>query len=264
VYEVTPALGTSTTASIDHYFVSWNADKAVLQQDLNQSGSRGHSPLVTVEPYAKAGLSSNSLLADIRNGMYDQNIQNVCGAVSQFGRPVLVRWGHEMELVNGRYPWATNDASSYVTAYRYFVDHCRGIASNASFVWSPAGNRELSAYWPGASYVDSIGLSMYSYPAWEIGYYGYVRTFEQAFGERYGFVQGYGKPVIIAEFGATATGKEQWLTKALASLPRFPLVVSAVFFNAQDPAPWGPNYPAPDWRLPLWALDRLPPPNVAR
>jgi endoglucanase len=264
LYEVTPGLGTSSKVSMDHYFVSWLDPNSILQQDFNQAASRGHTPLVTVEPYSKSSLSSQSLLTDIRDGKYDKNIQDVCSVVAQYGRPVLIRWGHEMELVTGRYPWATNDATSYVTAYRYFVNRCRSIAPNASYIWSPAGNRELSAYWPGGAYVDVIGLSMYSYAAWEIGYYGYVRTFEQAFGERYDFVKGFGKPIMITEFGAIGTDKAQWLTNAMAALPHFPLLSGVVFFSAQDPAPWGANYPAPDWRLPAWAFDIRPPPNVAQ
>ena len=178
-----------------------------------------------------------------------------------------------MENVTGRYPWATNDAPAFIGAYRYFVTKCRAIANNAIYVWSPVGNSNLPSYWPGAEYVDWVGLSMYSYPSWEMAYYGKVRGFVEAFSERYNFVKAYNKPIMIAEFGAidtpsgsisytSPTARDAWLKAALASAPQFPLLQMFVFFNAQDPAAWGANYPAPDWRLPPWGLDRLPPPGV--
>ena len=69
------------------------------------------------------------------------------------------------------------------------------------------------------------------------------------FGERYGYVAGYGKPIFIAEFGATGSTSVEWLSSALADMANFPLLQAAVFFNAQDPVGWGANFPAPDWRV---------------
>ena len=247
---------------MDHYFVSWDGQLSTLHQNLLQSSSRNHSALVTLEPFSRSGLSSSSLLSDVVAGKYDSNIQESCTEFANFGRPLYVRWGHEMENLTGRYPWASADAQAFINAYRHFILRCRAFAPKALFVWSPAGNKELAAYWPGPAYVDAVGLSMYSYPAWDIGYYGYVRTFEQAFGERYGYVKAYGKPVMIAELGATGSGSEDWLRKGIAVLPQYPLVTAALFFSAKDPVTWGPNYPAPDWRLNLWALDNLPPAGV--
>jgi len=257
-YDPGSSLANTSTLSYDHYFVSWdmatqwisgvNQHQALLQ-DLAGSQSRGRQPIVTLEPWASAGMNSANLLQDIVAGRYDSNIQWACADIATYPGTVIVRWGHEMENLTGRYPWATSNSGAYISAYRYVVDKCRAIAPNALYMWSPAGNRNLPSYWPGANYVDLVGLSVYDYPAWEVSYYGYNRTFHENFGERYGYVAGYGKPIFIAEFGATGSTSVEWLSSALADMANFPLLQAAVFFNAQDPVGWGANFPAPDWRV---------------
>jgi beta-mannanase len=257
-YDPGSSLTSTSTITYDHYFVSWdmstqwipglNQHQALLQ-DLSGSHSRGRQPIVTLEPWASGGMNASSLLQDIVAGHYDANVQWACSDLATYPGPVILRWGHEMENLTGRYPWATSNAGAYIAAYRHVVDKCRALAPNALYMWSPAGNRNLPSYWPGAGYVDLVGVSVYDYPAWETAYYGYNRSFHENFSERYGYVASYGKPIFIAEFGATGSTKVEWLSEALADMGNFPLLQAAVLFNAQDPAGWGPGFPAPDWRV---------------
>jgi beta-mannanase len=256
-YDPGLALSTLPTLAYDHYFVSWdmsaqwirgvNQHQALLE-GLASSRARNRQPMVTLEPWSAAGLSASNLLSDVVAGKYDANIQWACADLGTYGGTVLVRWGHEMENLTGRYPWATNGTSAYISAYRYFVDKCRAVAPNTRYVWSPTGNRNLGGYWPGPSYTDYVGLSVFNHPNWEVSYYGYNRSFQENFGERYSYVAGYGKPVIIAEFGATGATQVQWLSEALAEMRNFPQLQAANFFDAKDPANWG-ALPAPDWRV---------------
>ena len=256
-YDPGASLASSTSLRSDHYFVSWDKNTQwvagldqhqALVQGLANTQARGRQPIVTLEPWTGAGMSSSSLLQDVVAGKYDANIQWACNDLKSYPGTVIVRWGHEMEHVTGRYPWATNDSGAFIQAYRYFVDRCRALAPNTSYMWSPTGNRNLAPYWPGSSYADYVGLSVYDYPDWEVSYYGYNRSFHENFSERYGYVAGFGKPIIIPEFAATGATQVQWLRDALADMANFPLLQAAVFFNAKDPVGWG-NLPAPDWRV---------------
>ena len=78
----------------------------------------------------------------------------------------------EMDLANKRYPWSHWTPTEYIAAYRHFVNVCRGVASNAKFMWSPRGEANLRDYYPGNDYVDSIGLSGFGYQKYEIAVYG--------------------------------------------------------------------------------------------
>jgi cellulose synthase (UDP-forming) len=256
-YDLAGSLAGLQTLTYDHYFVSWdlstqwiagiNQHQALLQ-DLAGSRLRNRQPVVTLEPWAVSGLSSSTLLQDVIAGKYDANINWACADLATFAGPVVVRWGHEMENLTGRYPWATSNTAAYVNAYRYFVDKCRILAPNIKFMWSPTGNRNLGGYWPGSSYADYVGVSVYDYPEWEMSYYGHNRSFHENFSERYNYVVAYGKPLYIAEFSATGATQVQWLSDALVDMGNFPLLQTAIFFNAKDPVGWG-SLPAPDWRV---------------
>ena len=75
-------------------------------------------------------MNSANLLQDIVAGRYDTNIQWACTDIATNPGQVIVRWGHEMENLTGRYPWATSNSGAYVAAYKYVVDKCRAIAPN--------------------------------------------------------------------------------------------------------------------------------------
>jgi cellulose synthase (UDP-forming) len=63
---------------------------------------------VTVEPWA-AEDRPDTLLRDIVGGQYDERIRALCATFGTFDRPLFFRWGHEMELRTGRYPWSDQD-----------------------------------------------------------------------------------------------------------------------------------------------------------
>jgi beta-mannanase len=242
---------------LDNYVLSWDrkaewsknvSQETELRKDFAFADENSRIPMLTLEPWPTAGRSSRTLLQDIVAAKYDDNISWVCKAIHDYGKQVFVRWGHEMENVTGRYPWAITNPTAYINAYRYFVTQCRSIASNITYLWSPAGNRNLQDYWPGVEYVDYIGLTVLNYEAWEVIYYGYNRTFEENFRERFDYVESYNLPIIIAECNATGAGRNEWIASALNGITKFPDVKSVVLFTAIDPVSWGP-VPPPDWRL---------------
>jgi beta-mannanase len=243
--------------AIEHWFIRWNTyDRAAFKKELQRASEKKRWPLITIEPWpdeqTEAGTSK--LFPEIVAGKYDPAIKNVCTDIGEFGKPVFVRWGHEMEYVSGRYPWAQTDHDGYVSAYRYFVDSCRSMAKNIFYVWSPAGNQELRDYWPGQQYADYVGVSVYAFPEWDLAHYRKVRSFDEIFVEKYGRVAGFNKPIMIAELGVTGTQEHQfsWLDEAMRNFARYPLLKSVVYFNAIDSrSAWPDPFPVPNWYLDL-------------
>jgi endoglucanase len=77
-------------------------------------------------------------------------------------------------------------------------------------------------------------------------------TFDDLFAPKYGRVEGYGKPVMVAEFGSTRTGadKVDWINDAFASTPDYPLLRTIVFFQGPDTeGVWGDDVSTPNWRI---------------
>ena len=242
--------------TFEHLFVSWASyTSGELLRQLQVIQSNGRRPFVTIEPWPDRTITflPSALLGDVAAGKYDQRIQALAVEISAFRAPVPLSWGHEMENVTGRYPWASHNAALYREAYRHFVATCRLSANNIVFVWWPVGDKGLERYWPGQQYVDYVGLSVFEFPAFDRDFYHQTtRSFHDQMTEKYARVAKYQKPVVISECGVTGSKEYQlsWLSGALRDLGNYPLLETLIYFDAKDtPGAWGMEYAPPDWRI---------------
>lgn len=258
VYDPQGEFAESSSVNIEHIFVYWQAlDKQALRRTLSDAQERGRAMIVTVEPYTKAPDwrdGGEHLFADITAGLFDKEIDTLCGELTAFNGPLFVRWGHEMEDPTGRYPWARNDTEGYKAAYRYFVDACRRKIPQAAFIWSPKGEKNLARYYPGNAHVDFVGLAVWGHEAMDRDLYGGKRDFRSTFKEKYDRVVGFGKPVYIAELGVAGEEpyRNEWfksLYEAISRPGEFNLLRGIVYFNDAEPHQWPLGYGAPDWRI---------------
>jgi beta-mannanase len=240
---------------IEHVFVNWtNYRSGDLLRQLQAIRNKGRRPLVSIEPWGDTAITplSSYLLADVITGKYDRMIRALASDIAEFRDPVYVRWGHEMENVTGRYPWAVRNAELYKNAYRHFVTTCRLYARNTYYIWSPVGDHGCERYWPGLAFVDFVGLSVFEFPQFDLRYYHKVRSFSEQMSEKYRRIAAFQKPVIIAEFGVTGDHdfQQAWLRAALQDMRNYPLLKAVAYFQAKDtPGAWGAHYTTPDWRI---------------
>jgi beta-mannanase len=136
------------------------------------------------KPYTESMLPDRFNLYNILSGMWDDYIDKWARDARDFGKPLLVSWGLEM---NGTwFPWSGyyygngqkdllgNPGESlgpkiYKQCYRYIVKRVRAQgAKNIQWVFhvnnmsypDTKWNRFM-AYYPGSNYVDWIGVSAY-------------------------------------------------------------------------------------------------------
>jgi endoglucanase len=256
IYDPSGSFDGSTAFAIDHFFLDWNSyDSEELRAGISKAVSRRRWPMLTVEPWPsdRSAEKTTTLFADIQAGRYDDAISRLCRDINSVGSPLFIRWGHEMENITGRYPWAQTDIVGYVRAYRHFVDRCRALLTpECYFVWSPVGHKELFRYWPGPDYVDYIGVSIFGFPEYDLRNYGRIRSFDTIFSEVYQRVVLFDKPVMIAELGVTGDESYQrdWIHQAFRSFRKYPKLQVAVYFSAQDgPLAWGTEYSVPNWKI---------------
>jgi endoglucanase len=244
----------SKLITIEHKFISWDADKNYdFTNALDEAINANRVPMITIEPW---GLIKDKPydLKDLQGEVYKNTIKTICQSVEARKKKVILRWGHEMEQVGGRYPWANGDSEGFKTAYKYWVDTCKAETKLVDFMWSPAGREGLDAYYPGSEYVDLIGLSTYGYPEYEDKVLGKKYNFEDHFNERYKRVEKYGKDVYLAEFGVAGTSeyKTQWLKQAKTAILdpfKYPNLRGVVYFQFFDKDPWIEGINAPDFRI---------------
>jgi hypothetical protein len=114
--------------------------------ELDAAVSRGATPIVTWEPWA-AGQGVNQpqyALARITAGDFDPYFRQWGTALAGWGKPVMLRFAHEM---NGDwYPWCeavnSNVPGDYIRAWRHVHDVVVGAgATNVSWLWATQRRR---------------------------------------------------------------------------------------------------------------------------
>ena len=151
-------------------------------------------PFIQMEPVGAS-------LAAIAAGKYDRYLQTYADQVRAFGHPVILSFAAEM---NGSwYTWGYGriPARLFVAAWRHVVDVFRAQgARNVTWLWTVNTVTEPSAplrqWWPGAGYVDWVGIDGYFFRA--------ADTFGSVFGATITQVRGLtSDPILLAE---TAVG----------------------------------------------------------
>ncbi|GLK85812.1 glycoside hydrolase family 26 protein [Ancylobacter defluvii] len=255
IYDPDGVFAGDTSVRIEHIYIPWrDADLNSLTKADGYARRHGRDLLISVEPWSwspGATPPADQLLSGILAGAYDGSASAICAASDSLQSPVTIRWAHEMDLHNGRFPWSSWSPQGYVAAYRHFVTECRKQAPRARFMWSPRGEDGLAAYYPGDGYVDEIGLTVLDLQQYDMDRYGHARSFEEALRPAYDRVAGYGKPIVVAELGFSGDQAftEKWSHDTRIIGDKFPKLVAVIYFNEVDPFAWPAPYGRPDWRL---------------
>jgi hypothetical protein len=210
----------------------------------------GSIPLVTWEPWLADFESARHPhlplrddrdrhgLAAVARGDYDFYIDEWAAEAKRFGKPMLVRFGHEMNDPY-RYPWGpqNNTKEEFIAAWRHVVTRFRMAgARNVLWVWSPhVAYQFWDLYYPGDEYVDWVATGVLNFGP--IAQWSKWWSVAEIFGTKYERLASFGKPVMIAEFGSLAVGGDRaaWYREALDSLPaRYPAVRALLFFQVRD------------------------------
>ena len=202
VYDTHRRFSEAKGVAVEHIFVSWLSNSDSISSSFQYANARNRWLMITIEPFAIQGRESQ-LLDDVVAGNYDFMITSTCRYIGSLQSSVFVRWGHEMETTDVRYPWSGAQAESYKAAYRHFAAKCRADAPNIYLVWSPKGAPGLEQYYPGRAFVDLVGLSLYELPAYDLDHFGKVMNFRKLFVPKYNRVIAFDRPVIIAEMGVS-------------------------------------------------------------
>ncbi len=159
--------------------------------------------------------------ASIADGDWDAYITEWAQAIKAYGKPVILRPMHEF---NGFwYPWSHNP-KEYVLAWRHMwnIFHAVG-ADNVTWVWSfqvnafeaqSAWAKQVKPYWPGAKYVDVLGMSMLRFAGGSpMSFYaGYLQLAHRL----------YKRPTMITEANVTYEIRLSWLSEMRRMLARTP------------------------------------------
>ena len=242
-------------AGICMWFEGWAYHE--FRADLPEAvAGRGALPMITWEPWdyqqesrldLRRGEQPGYALSRIAGGEHDAYVRRWAEGARRYGRPLLLRFAHEM---NGYwYPWAEaangNRPGEYVAAWRHVHDAFRAVgADNVAWVWSPnvvyPGATPLRQLYPGDAYVDWAGVDGYN--GGTALPWGGWRTAEELFAPTLREVAALapGKPLMIGETGSAEAGgrKAAWIRDFFATLDRHPEVGAFVWFDHRREADW--------------------------
>lgn len=221
--------------------------------DLNAVDARGATSLITWEPWLWSGNGANQpayALDRITAGDFDTYIQQWGTALASWGKPVMLRFAHEM---NGNwYPWAEsangNQPGDYAAAWRHVHDVVAATgATNVQWVWSPNvpywGSTPLTGLYPGAGYVDVVSLDGYNWGS--AASWSSWTSPSALFGEGLSALRSLapGKPIMISETASAEAGgsKADWNTALVSYLAAQPDVTAFVWFHHNKEVDWRIN-----------------------
>jgi len=242
-------------------FSSYWGKQSFPAEQLRIVSAYGALPLIYWNPWDYPFKQENEPdkfgLRDILAGKWDAYIDSWGRQAKEFGEPMLVSWGLEMNgiwfpwggffygggiPVEGTKPVLYQGPETFKKTYRYVVDRVRKTgASNILWVFHPNNTsapdelwNRMANYWPGADYVDWLGLSAYGkqYPGpdwtpFEIvlpKFYQEICTLDPD------------KPFILAEWGVgefpNAGSKAAYIEEALRRYrTEFPRLKASVFWH---------------------------------
>jgi hypothetical protein len=136
-------------------------------------------------------------VAKIASGGYDTYLRSFARSVRDFGAPVVIGFGHEMNAYWYSWGYGHTPPSTFIAAWRHIVTLFRAQHSdNVTWLWTvqadEPGTSPIGAWWPGAKYVTWIGVDGY--------YYRPSDTFFSIFGKTIAEVRVItGLPVLLSE-----------------------------------------------------------------
>ena len=132
---------------------------------------------------------------------YDRYLLSFARAVRNFGYPVVIGFGHEMNADWYSWGYRHTSPSAFVATWQHIVTLFRRQgADNVTWLWTLQADEPsagpIARWWPGEKYVTWIGIDGYYYRRYE--------TFASIFGKTIAQVRTLtGRPVLLSE---TAVG----------------------------------------------------------
>ncbi len=264
---------TGLNASVIVFFLQWPSPEKQNTakfpcETLEAIYQEGSIPCLTWEPMYYEGvteimISHHAIMA----GQYDSYITEFARQAKSYGRPLMIRFAHEMNIE--RYHWGTEKAdygpqspAVYKKIFYYVVNIFRNMdVKNALWVFCPnaesvpntsydptASWNCVANFYPGDDYVDIVGMDGYNWgttqtiekDSWESQWKSFENIFRNAQAELATIAPG--KPVIIFETASVTQGgnKNQWISEALVTARQWGLR-GIVWFQVKKKLDWRIN-----------------------
>lgn len=197
----------------------------------------------------------SDVLNNIASGKQDRVIRNFAEGAKAYGKPIFLRWGHEM---NGNWyswsgAWNKREPERYIAAWRHVYNLIENEVGATNIIWVWGANcysvptedwNAAQHYYPGDEYVDWVGCDFYGMKK------DWGRTDPGPAIDQIYKLYGDRKPMMITEsaaadekssdpgFGITKAG---WIKLFFEAIKERPNLRGFVWFNINKEADWRVN-----------------------
>jgi mannan endo-1,4-beta-mannosidase len=216
------------------YFSGWAEPFDVAFADgLHQHGV---IPFVQIDP-------TFASVAGIAAGSYNAYLSRYAASVRDYGHPVVIGFGHEMNAPTYSWGYGRTPAATFAAAWRHIVTLFRAAgADNVTWLWTINADRPgtgpVQDWWPGAKYVTWVGIDGY--------YYRPSDTFASVFGTTMSQVRAFTRDPILLSETAVGPRAHQYLKigDLFSGMSRYQALGLVWFDKTQDSGIYHQ-----DWRL---------------
>jgi hypothetical protein len=182
-------------------------------------------------------------VSKIASGGYDGYLRSFADSVRDFGHPVVIGFGHEMNAYWYSWGYGHLPPATFVAAWRHIVTLFRDQhVHNVTWLWTiqadEPGTGPIASWWPGAQYVNWIGIDGY--------YYRRSENFFSIFGQTIAQVRKFTPQSILLSETAVgpSAGQAAKIPNLFAGMRHYGTLGLVWFDIAQD----GGLY-SQDWRV---------------
>jgi len=199
----------------------------------------GATPYIQIDP-------TLATVSAIAAGTYDDSyLRPYADSVRDFGHPVVIGFGHEMNAKWYSWGYKHVRASTFVAAWRHIVTlfNSEG-AKNVTWLWTinqnQPGTGKIAWWWPGPKFVTWVGIDGY--------YYRPSDTFSNVFGSTIQDVRLItDKPILLSETAISPKATPQFVKIAnLFTGVQRDKVLGLVWFDKDQK---NDGYRHQDWRI---------------
>jgi hypothetical protein len=226
-----------TSISGPQFGVYTNNTQAGLVAFANQLGVSPQWQMLFTDGAFPSGASGNLVIfmeppfndAQILSGNFDATLKAFATAASKYSGQIKMPLNEEVNCDNSN-PWGAgykgNTTASVIAAYQHEYTLIKSIAPQVQIGYSVNngscyGLGGLTAYYPGANYVDFIGLDGFNFGG---------QTWAQVFDTAITQLQPLGKPIWITSEGSGAN-ESQFISETFAGAQKYNLS-GFLYFNS--------------------------------
>jgi len=222
---------------VTRHYMSW--DREIPNEQVRQSASTGHRPLISLECQRRNGTFVK--WADIASGKHDNELRTMAHNLRDWGHKAYWVFNHEPENDTG-----SGNAKEFKAAYNHTRRLFDNIGTpNLRWVCTLMRPTYQGAHGGAALWIPSgaqvLGVDGYNRGACntDIGW----ATFQELFAAARFYAKNHGKHLIIQEWGTVGRkacggspgveSKASWLKQACERIKAWPEVEAVIYTNAE-------------------------------